>query len=202
MHHTRNMNKKLTSKDFINIGIFSILLIVVVSLAFSITFTPIIQFARLPVSAFLGAPVFLLFVAKTQKPFVVTIMGVFCSVLLGFLMFGSPVYALVCFVPFLIAEIILYIGKYKNLKLAELAYVFCSLWPFGAYGIWWYDTEHCIVLSLSGGYAQEFVDGILEFITPTSCAIVLFVTAVFAVLGILFTRGLFKKHFKKAGLIA
>ena len=193
--------KKMTSKDLINIGVFSLLLIIAISIGFSITFTPIIQFLRMPVSAFLGAPIFLLFVAKTQKPFSVLILGIICSVIVGGLMFGSAIYALVCFACFLVAEIILYIGKYKNLRINELAYIFCSFWPFGAYGIWWYDTDRCVELSLAGSYSQEFVNGILELITPTSCVLVLISTAVGAVLGILFTRRLFKKHFKKAGII-
>lgn len=193
--------KKLTSKDLINIGIFSMLLTVAISIGFSITFTPIIQFLRMPVSAFLGAPVFLLFVAKTKKPFVVIIMGIICSVIVGALMFGSFIYAMVCFSCFVVAEIILYIGKYNSLKINELAYIFCSFWPFGAYGIWWYDTERCVELSLSGSYTEEFVNGILVLITPTSLILVLLGTAVGAVLGILFTRRLFKKHFQKAGII-
>ena len=193
--------KKLISKDLINIGLFSLLLILAISVGFSITFTPLIQFLRMPVSAFLGAPIFLLFVSKTQKPFAVIIMGIICSVIVGYLMFGNIIYALVCFSCFIIAEIVLYIGKYKSLKVNEIAYAFCSLWPFGAYGIWWYDTENCIELSLSGSYSQEFVDGILELITPTSCVLVILSTFVGAILGIFFTRRLFKKHFKRAGLI-
>ena len=196
------MNNKINSKDLINLGIFSLLFVVAISLAFSITFTPIIQFSRMPVSAFLGAPVFLLFVAKTPKPFAVTIMGLICSALVGWLMFGRLLYALVCFVPFVVAEIILYLGKYKSLKTNELAYIFCSMWPFGAYGIWWYDTKHCVELSLAGSFTKEFVDGVLELITPMSCVLVFLLTAVGAVLGIWFTRRLFKKHFKKAGLVA
>ena len=195
------MKTKLNSKDLINIGVFSMLLIMAISIAFSITFTPIIQFSRMFVSAFLGAPVFLLFVAKTQKPLAVTIMGILCSTIVGGLMFGSLLYALVCFVCFIAAEIVLYFGKYKNLKVNELAYICCSFWPFGAYGIWWYDTQNCVDLSLSGSYSQEFVDAILELITPTSCILVLLSTAIGAVLGIVFTRSLFKKHFRKSGLI-
>ena len=196
---------KITSKDLINLGVFTLLSLVVTVFAFGITLTPVIQFSRMAINALLSAPIFLLFVAKTGKPFMISIMGVICSVLISGLMFGGAVYAVVTFIFFLAAELIAYLGKYKNFKLNQLSYIVCSFWTFGPYGIWWYDTEHAYQLAKSSydsiqGY-EGFADQILVLINPTTLIITLALTLLASIVSIFFAKRLFRKHFKKAGLV-
>ena len=128
------MKNKINSKDMINIGIFSLLFIMATIIAFCITVTPIIQFFRMPVSAFLSGSIFMLLITKSNKLFVITTLGMICSFIIRFIMFGSFYYAVVTFAFFLVAEGIAYIGKYKSMKCNELSYIVCYFWTFGTYG--------------------------------------------------------------------
>ena len=195
------MEKKINTKDLVYLGTFTVLFMMATVIGFSVTFTPIIQFSRMFISAFLGGPFYLLFVTRVQKPCAVLIMGLFSSVLVGWLLFGSPVYALVAFAFFVAGELILFVGKYSNLKMIMLSYIPVAFWPFGPYGAWWYDTEAIYDLSVSSTYTVEFTDGILALINSTSLVLVLASTLIGGILSILFSKALFKKHFKRAGLI-
>ena len=196
---------KIKSKDLINIGIFTLLFMLTTVIAFGITITPIIQFSRMAVSAFLSGPIFMLLITKSKKPFIIIIMGIICSSIIAWIMFGSFYYAVVTFAFFIVAEIISCIGKYKSYKLNQLSYIVCSFWTFGTYGAWWYDTENSYQLAKVSygsmkGY-ETFADEILVLITPTSLIATLVSTLIAAILSLLFTHLLFRKHFKKSGLI-
>ena len=193
--------KKITSKDLIYIGVFALLLIIAVAAAFGVTFTPIIQFSRMSISAFLCGPIYLLFVAKTQKPWAVLILGGLVSVIVGWIMFGNPLYALVAFSFFVVGEIILFIGKYKSLRMNMISYIPVGFWAFGPYGAWWYDGERMYQFTLTTTFTKEFTDSVYALMNTTSLIIVLASTLIAAVLSIFFTKALFKKHFAKAGLV-
>lgn len=195
------MKTKLTSKDLINTGIFSLLFLLATIFAFGFAITPIIQFGRVALSAFLGGPIFLLFVGKTTKPFAITIMGIFCSFIIGYVMFGSLLLALYTFLFFVAAEVICYSQKFKSFKYNAVAYIILGFWTMGSYGAWWFDPDYMYNVSSNSGYAQEWTDQTFALMNSTSLMIVLATTLLAGILSVAFSYVLFKRHFKKAGIV-
>jgi energy-coupling factor transport system substrate-specific component len=194
-------NNKLQGKDFIFVGIFTAIFLAITVIVSGCAFLPILQIMVSPICALLYAPVYLLYLAKVGKPFAITILGVICSAFVGLLVYGNIFCFLVNMLFFIVAELIAKAGGYKNLKLNAISYFVVSFWTMGESGSFWFFKDFASELSLNGGYSQEWVDGVSKLSTPLSFVIVLAAIAVAAIISIVFAKGMFKKHFKKAGII-
>lgn len=195
------MENKITVRDLINIGVFTALYlgltistILVSSIVFLTIFMPIM-------AALLAAPIYLLFIAKTQKPFCILIMGLICSTLYGLLSYGNVICFAVNMVFFLTADGIAFLGKYKNFKINAISCIVASYWTMGEIGTFWFLKDFIYKLSIDGGYPQEWVDVVMSFATIPNLIIILVGISVSAMIGILFTKNMFKKHFVRAGIV-
>ena len=192
---------KLTSKDLINIGIFSAIYMLVCVAISGIVITPILQLLMTPLIALLTGPIYFLYIAKTQKPFCILITGLLFSVLVGLLVYGNVICFVLNFTCFVAAEIAAYIGKYKNFKLNMLSYTFASFSALVEAALFWYMPDFIYNLALETGYSQSWVDGVVALTTPTNLALVIAGVIVCAIISSLASRSILKKHFKKAGII-
>jgi energy-coupling factor transport system substrate-specific component len=194
-------NNKLQGKDFIFVGIFTAIFLAITIIVSGCAFLPILQIMVSPICALLYAPVYLLYLAKVGKPLAITILGVICSAFVGLLVYGNIFCFLVNMMIFIVAELISKAGGYKSFKLNAISYFVVSFWTMGESGSFWFFKDFAAELSLNGGYTQEWVEGVSRLSTPLSFVIVLAAIAVAAIISIVFARGMFKKHFKKAGII-
>ena len=196
------MKIKYTSKDLINIGIFSAIFIVVNIIISGFVVTPILQFIMMPVMALLCAPIYLLYIAKVGKLGAITITGLLASALVGLLVYGNVYCFLVNITFFILAEVIACMGNYKNNKLNSLSYIIVSFWAIGEAGLpWWGGGKIFYDLSLASGYSEEFAIGVNSLATPLNLIIMLVSVVVCAIISIIFAKSMFKKHFKKAGIV-
>ena len=193
--------KKLTSKDLINIGIFTAIYIALVVVASGTAIVPIMQFVFVPIAALITAPVYLLYIAKVGKFGAILITGLLSSGLVGFLVYGNIYCFLVNIAFFIIAEFIAYAGKYKSKKLNNLSFIVCSFWAMGEAGLPWTAREYFWQLSVDSGYSVDWANGVNALATPTTLVLMLAGIAICAIIGIMYSNSLFKKHFKKAGII-
>ena len=193
--------KKLNSKDLINIGIFTAIYIALMIIVSGFVITPVLQLLMMPVMALLGAPVYLLYIAKVGKFGAITITGFLFSALVGLLVYANVYCFLVNFVFFVIAEIIAFIGKYKSKKLNMLSYIFAMFSTIGEAGLPWVAQEYFHELSVASGYSEEWASGLDKLATPLNLALMIGGTVICAIISCVFAKNIFKKHFKKAGIV-
>jgi energy-coupling factor transport system substrate-specific component len=194
-------NNKLQGKDFIFVGIFTSIFLAITIIVSGCAFLPILQIMVSPVCTLLYAPVYLLYLAKVGKPLAIIILGFICSAFVGLLVYGNIFCFLVNMIIFIVAELIAKAGVYKNFKLNAISYFVVSFWTMGESGSFWFFKDFAAELSLNGGYTQEWVDGVSRLSTPLSFIIVIVAIAIAAIISIIFAKKMFKKHFKKAGII-
>lgn len=193
------MGKKLQAKDLITIGIFTAIYFILFFATGMIGIIPIFMvFLPLLVPITTGIP-FMLFLTKTDKFGMVTIM----SIIVGLLMFlvGHTwvvlVTALVCG---LIADLIFKSGNYKSGKLSIIGFAVFSLWSIGAMTPFWFAKESYLA-QIEKGYGTEYVKTV-SAMTPNWVLPALIVGAfIFGILGGLLGKSVLKKHFKKAGIV-
>ncbi len=193
--------KKLEVKDFVSIGIFSALFIVFVVIVSILQVVPILSLGMPAMVALFTGPVYLLFVARTGKPFSISILGLIVSLIIGLLFFGSIYIFLFNFVFFIIADLIASMGKYKSFTMNLISYIVLSLWVFGESGAYWVAQDWMLEKTVQSGYTPESAEAIFAMATTTSLIIFIIITLVFATISGLVAKVMFKKHFKRAGII-
>ena len=197
----KTTSNKLVVKDLVTIGIFSVLFIAFTFVAACLQLTPALCFAMPPLMAILTGPIFLLFVARTQKPLCITIMGAIISIIVGLLIFGNVLIALFNFAIFILAELIARTGGYKKLKTNYVSYIVMSFWVFGEIGSYWVAQDWMMERSISANLEVEFINQTFALATPTTFIIIFVSTIVCAILSCLLAKAMFKRHFSRAGII-
>ena len=195
------MKNKLTSKDLINVGVFSAMYIILNVIISGFVLTPILQFVMMPVMALLCAPVYMLLIVKVQKFGAILILGLIFSTLIGLLVYGNIYCFLVNLVFFVIAEVIAYIGKYKSKNLNAISYLFAVFSAIAEAGLPWFAGKFFYDLSIKSGYTVEWAEGVNKLATPLNLIIMIALIIVCGVISVVFSNTIFKKHFKKAGII-
>lgn len=192
---------KLTSKDLINVGIFTAIYLLVIVAISGIVITPILQILMMPLMALFTGPIYLLYLAKVGKFGTIMITGVLGSALVGLLVYGNIYCFLVNMLFFIVAEFIAAAGKYKNNKLNQLSFIVVSFWTIGEAGLPWVAGEFFHNLSVASGYTEEWASGVDALSTPLCLVLMIVAVIVCSIISILFSNKLFKKHFKKSGIV-
>ena len=196
-----NQNRKLTGKDVITIGIYSAIYFVLNFMAMMTGLIPLLWILLPGTVAILTGIPFLLMVVKVPKPGAVLIMGLITA----FLYFVTGQFTVLILITMLIAcvvsEAYRYITKY-NLKFSNLAVAFI-LFSYGMTGspLALFVYHENFLAQISETMSQEYVVAISSYIT-TSMLILLLVSPIAGgFFGVLIAGGIFKKHFKKAGIV-
>ena len=192
--------KKLTGKDLITIGIFTTILYVLSLLVSFVGFTAFSSMFASPLYALLAGPIYMLYITRVKKPFALTITGVFCS-LMCLLSFTSIIMALLSLICFIVADLIANTKKFESFKTNTISYLVFSLWSLAINGAYWYMQDFMVEYSLSFNMEQSWLDEMIALATPLNFIIMVLGTLICAYIGVLFAKIMFKKHFKKAGII-
>lgn len=193
------MNNKLQVKDLINIGLFTVLYFVIgCCVAIPIGFVPIF----LPILGALwtlvtGIP-FMLFLTRTKKFGMVTIMGILSGLLMG--LTGMGFWGVPMGVIFgLFGDFILKSGEYKSVKKSILGYAVFSLWMVGTYVPMYFMVEQSFA-DFAGSFGEEYATQVMAVMPMWSIILVVAGIFVFAIFGALLGKAILKKHFVKAGI--
>ena len=196
-----NQNRKLTGKDVITIGIYSAIYFVMNFAAMMTGFIPLLWILLPGTVAILTGIPFLLMVVKVPKPGAVLIMGLITA----FLYFVTGQFTVLILITMLIAcvlsEVYRYITKY-NLKFSNLAVAFI-LFGYGMAGspLALFVYRESFLAQISETMSQEYVAAISSYITTPMLILLLVSPIAGGFLGALIAKGIFKKHFKKAGIV-
>ena len=196
-----NQNRKLTGKDVITIGIYSAIYFVLNFMAMMTGLIPLL-WILLPgtVAIITGIP-FLLMAVKVPKPGAVLIMGLITA----FLYFVTGQFTVLILITMLIACIVSeayrYITKY-NLKFSNLAVAFI-LFGYGMAGspLALFVYRESFLAQIGETMSQEYVVAISSYITTPMLILLLVSPIAGGFFGAMIAGGIFKKHFKKAGIV-
>ena len=201
-NRANSMNKGLSVKDLVTTGIFTALVFVFILIGGMFFATnPVLTFFMPAGSGLLAGPAFLLMIAKVQKRWSLSIMGV----VIGILWFVTGMhwaFVLGYLLMAIVADFVAGAGKYRSKKLNSLAYILFSLGSTGTYILFFVDPNGWAQTMLGNGTEQSYIDTMQATantgILIAMFAAVLITSAISAFVGC----KLIKKQFEKAGITA
>ena len=203
MNNRINPAKKgLTVKDLVTTGIFSAIFLVF-TLIGSILFAPnpVLTFYMPMGAALLCGPVYLLMIAKVQKRWSVTILGIVMGIIwfvtgmhwafsLGYIGMG------------IIADLVAGAGHYRNKVVNLLSYMMMSLGSVYTYGVFFIDPQGWASTMLENGTEQSYIDTMSASAPSWLLAVIIIGTLAIAAFSGWIGGKLLKKQFEKAGITA
>ncbi len=196
-----SQNRKLTGKDVIAIGIYSAIYFVMNFAAMITGFIPLFWILLAGTAAILTSIPFLLMAVKVPKPGAVLIIGFITA----FLYFITGQFTVLILITMLIAcvlsETYRYITKYA-LKFRNLVVAFI-LFSYGMVGspLALFVYRESFLAQISETMSRKYVVAISSYITTPMLILLLVSPIVGGLLGALIAKGIFKKHFEKAGIV-
>ncbi|GAA0375382.1 energy-coupling factor transport system substrate-specific component [Bacillus horti] len=197
------MKKKLKTKDYILLGIFSLLFFAVNS-AVGFILTPFMATSAMPLisggSLFFAATVYMIMAMKIGKRGVL----LFLSIVTGLIyaLMGIPLLLVFFTLAGVLGEVTLIKGdgnQYRNVHRQALAYaVFGALFGMGAYvTVYVYGSDY-----LTEMYDEAMRESLMQFTYSPAWMIGGFLFSfVMSILGCLLATKILNKHFIKAGMV-
>ena len=194
--------KSLTIKDLVTTGIFSAIFFVFTMIG-GIFFAPnpVLTFYMPMGAALLCGPVYLLMIAKVQKRWSVTILGIIMGIIwfvtgmhwafsLGYIGMG------------IIADLVAGAGDYRNKAVNLLSYMLMSLGGVYTYVVFFIDPQGWASTMLENGTEQSYIDTMSAFAPSWLLAVIIIGTLAIAAFSGWIGGKLLKKQFEKAGITA
>lgn len=202
-----NQNKttssaKLGGRDFINLGIFTVIFIVLFMACIMVMSMTIYTLPfGVALGSFVAASVYMLLRAKAPKTGAIILFGVLFGLVMFAMGSGWPILAAVI-ISSVIAELIARSGHYKSYTCEVIGY--CVLMvgtAIGSYVPFIVMKDYYLKVAEGNSINGQFMSRLIEFISGPYLALALATTVVTAVLGTVLARVIFKKHLVKAGLL-
>mgnify|MGYP000201025748 FL=1 len=194
--------KSLTIKDLVTTGIFSAIFLVFTMIG-GIFFAPnpVLTFYMPMGAALLCGPVYLLMIAKVQKRWSVTILGIIMGIIwfvtgmhwafsLGYIGMG------------IIADLVAGAGDYRNKAVNLLSYMLMSLGGVYTYVVFFIDPQGWASTMLGNGTEQSYIDTMSASAPSWLLAVIMIGTLAIAAFSGWIGGKLLKKQFEKAGITA
>ncbi|MBS5386987.1 MAG: MptD family putative ECF transporter S component [Clostridiales bacterium] len=194
-------NNTQKSKRLVSAGVFIALYFVVfVIIGMCCMPIPPLYLCMSSFIALAAAPVYFMLLAKAPVHGPIFIAAVLpCLFLL--LQGNIWIVAVTGAVAGILAELIAGIGKFKNNKLNALSYVVFSQNLLGGFLPIWMMRDYYFADTLERGMSADFCNT-LEAMTPIWVLLLMIIgTIIFALIGCVIGKKMFKKHFEKAGMI-
>ncbi len=202
-----NQNKttssaKLGGRDFINLGIFTVIFIVLFMACIMVMSMTIYTLPfGVALGSFVAASVYMLLRVKAPKTGAIILFGVLFGLVMFAMGSGWPILAAVI-ISSIIAELIARSGHYKSYTCEVIGY--CVLMvgtAIGSYVPFIVMKDYYLKVAEGNSINGQFMSRLVEFISGPYLALALATTAVTAMLGTVLARVIFKKHLVKAGLL-
>lgn len=201
-NQTKVTTKGLSVKDLVTTGIFTALFLVF-TLVGGIFFAPnpVLTFYMPIGSALLCGPIYLLMVAKVQKRWSVTILGI----LMGIIMFAAGMhwaYSLGFILMGIIADLVAGLGQYRSKKVNIISYMLFCLGGTGSYLVFFANPGSWAKTMLGNGTEQGYIDTMQETGNTWILTIMIVGTLAAAAASAFAGYKMLKKQFEKAGITA
>lgn len=196
------MYEKMKAKDFITLGIFTVLFFVVIMICIFASSVTVVTYAfGSAIAALPGGIIYMIMRAKVPKAGSILLSGT----VIGFIEFmvGAGWTIAVGFIGgAMIAEVLSRMGCYKNFWINALGYsIYMICFALGTYLPMVIMTEYVEDMSASNGVSVEYLTQLHNFMNGTMILAISVVTFVTSMIGALLAKYIFKKHFEKAGLL-
>lgn len=194
------MKQKMEAKDFITVGVFTAIMLVVSMAVAMLGFVPVfIPLLSVLVPLVSGIP-FMLFATKAQKFGMVTLMGVLIGLIMG--MMGHGIFAFVAGPACgLLADLTMKSGGYRSVKKDALACGIFFLTIIGNYIPIIMAREAYHAQLVATGYGKEYADALMKLIPDWSLAPLTIAAFVSGIVGAYIGKMMLKKHFVRAGIV-
>ena len=196
-----NQKNTKSSRGAIAAGLFIALYLVIFVIIGVICMPIAVLFLLMPeLLAFFAAPVYHTMLTKAPGWISIFLAAIIPSLVLvatGHI----PIAPLVSVPAGLIAVLLSKKGQYKSFKWNTISHMVFSLNVFGGFLPIWFMREYFFQRTLKGGMSQAFVDTV-RLLTPWWGLLVMMIaTALFSLLGSLFTKKVLHKRLEKAGIV-
>ncbi len=192
--------KKLSVKDLINTGVFSVLILLTYFLAGAIAHIPVLM-PFLPFwCAIVAAIPYMLYTTKIEKFGMLSITMVLFIAL--FSLSGHGLYVLPGgIIAALIAELLLKKGNYKSRNYARWSYVAFNLFSSSIYLPLFIAKESVAKRWLDLGRSEEQIQLLFSYFPNWMLPVIIILALIGAYFGATVGIKVLEKHFKKAGMI-
>lgn len=192
--------KKLNAKDYITVGIFTVLLFVVEFACGMLGFIhPYIVASYVVMIPIVGAIPMMLFYSKVDKFGMITIMSILIAIIMfvtGMGYLGAPL----IIIAGVAADLIARAGAYKDFKMISLSYgVFC-LWICANYFPVIITAKTYRQDLIDGGFSAQYCDNLFRAINSKTIIVLMLLCLIFGFIGSYLGKAVVKKHFEKAGI--
>ena len=193
--------KKLTAKDFITVGIFTAIILVVEFACGILGYIhPYIVASYVVIIPLAGSIPMMLFYSKVEKFGMITMMSILIAImmfLLGMGYLGAPLIVLAGVISDLIAKS----GGYKSFKKIVISHGIFCLWVCANYIPVVVTAKSYRQGLLDEGYSAEYCDNLFRAVNSKTLAVLIVVCFVFGCIGAFVGKAVVKKHFEKAGIV-
>ncbi|MGC4152966.1 MAG: MptD family putative ECF transporter S component [Propionicimonas sp.] len=188
------------ARDFLTVAIFAVIYIVVIfAVAMLGIISPLVMVLTLPLAPLIAGIPYLLFLSRVRHGGMVTLFGIVFG--LASMGWGHPWQsALVIIGVSLLAEVVLFAGRYRSKWAAIWAYTIFSAWMIGPWIPFFLDPAGYIAQQATQSMGSDYAT---QMEAVMAVPVVLGVWAagiVFGFLGGLLGSSVLRKHFRKAGL--
>lgn len=195
------MDNKLKAKDFITLGIYNVLFVIVMLIAGITNLTPYTYLFYTFTGALFSGFIFLLAVAKVPKKGCIVLMSLAMIIYLAATGVQGMISAASILIFAIIAEIILGSDR-KNSKRIMIAYVIFTCWMSvgGEFRMFVFPDSY-FAEALQSGLDPSYVEILRGMSSWGWWLISIAAGLVGAFLGILLAKALMKKHLQRAGIV-
>ncbi|HMR49141.1 MAG TPA: MptD family putative ECF transporter S component [Arachnia sp.] len=194
------LSLRFSARDLLNVAIFAVIYFVVVfAIAMLGIIGPLVMVVTLPLAAIAAGVPYMLFLTRVRHAGMVTLFGGVLAVL--YLMTGQPWQSTLFTIALaVLADLVLWTGRYRSTWAAIWTYTVFSAWFFGPWIPFFLDPVAYFTSHGMADMGEEYVAAMVEVLSP---AVVLAMSAAAVVcgfLGALLGTALLRKHFRRAGL--
>lgn len=196
------MPRKLKGKDLITIGIFSAIYFVINFIFMLLGGIHPVLWVMMPglIALFTGVP-YMILASKVQKPGAVLIMGI----ITGLIYYVTGMFTVVILISFasacVLAEIVRLIAKYKSFAGNTVSFAIFSVGMIGSPLPLWLFKDSFFTQISEQGMSADYLSILSNLATDWMLVIMILAPVVLGGVGALIAKGLFKKHFVKAGIV-
>lgn len=193
-------NERMNAKDLMTVGLFTAIIFILSMAAGMLGFIPIlIPFLTVIVPLLCGIP-FMLFLTKTKKFGMITIMGTLCGFLLGIMGMGVYWVTATGVIAGFCADLIFRSGNYASAKKGVLSHAVFSQWAFGSMIPIVVTRDAYFAKLINGGYGEEYANALMRYVPDWSLVPILAAGFIAGIVGALIGKAVLKKHFVRAGI--
>lgn len=193
------MERKLSVKDLVSIGVFVVIYFVVMFGVGMMGIVPILFLVYPTILGLVASTIPMLIMSKIQKPFALFIFGII-SPLIMFIMGHTIVLVIISAIVLLLAEFCRYLGNYKSFKFNALANGFFSMWIAGSLSQMVFAHDYYVEMC-NKMMPAEYAINLERLLSPFNLALVFLGAFVGGLIGAVIAKKILKKHFEKAGII-